>query len=94
MRLPIRACDVVLFEHVGAHEVGDVLHLLHGHRAVEQLHGLVAADPELPLERRRVRLEGVMDGRAGGPELLLQLRGSWPKLAKSAAMDCSASASE
>ncbi len=66
--------DVVLFEHVGAHEVGDVLHLLHGHRAVEELHGLVAADTELPLERRRVRLESVMDGRAGSPELLLQLR--------------------
>ncbi len=67
--------DVVFLEHVGAHEVGDVLHLLHGHRAVEQLHGLVAADAELPLERRRVGLEGFMDGRPRGPELLLQLRG-------------------
>jgi hypothetical protein len=66
--------DVVLLQHVGAHEGGDVLHLLHGHRAVEQLHGLVAADAELPFEGGGVGLEGVVDGSAGGAELLLELR--------------------
>jgi len=63
--------DVVILQHVGAHEGGDVLDLLHGHRPVEQLHCLVAADAELPFEGRRVGIEGVVDRHAGGPELLL-----------------------
>ncbi len=67
--------DVVLVQHVGAHKVGDVLHLLHGHCPVEQLHGLVPTDTELPLERSRVRLEGVVHGHTRCLELLLQLGG-------------------
>lgn len=67
--------DVVLLQHVGPHEGGDVLHLLHGDRPVEQLHGLVAADPEMPFERRGILFEGVVHGGAGGAELLFQQDG-------------------
>ena len=61
------------FEHVAAHEVGQVAHRLHRHRLVEQLQRLLVVDAEVAAQQRAVGREAVFDHHAASAQALAQL---------------------
>jgi hypothetical protein len=66
--------DVERFEHVTAHEVGQVADRLHRHRLVKEIQRLFVIDPEAAAKPGAIRREAVEDLAAGSPQPLAQRR--------------------